>query len=181
MRFLVSGIVASVFALGMGTEAGASSDLEALRARAQAYWQARVERSPDLSQFSLPEDKGGPRRKVNTKRPNVDIEAATIDEIEITDDAGTVHVSLEIGDYHFRMSPRMAAALRENELARTKRVRQDWVRVEGEWYRGKTLLLDGFFKALSQRRNRSAPISGADKGSSGVVTSGGDSVRSAEN
>ncbi len=181
MRFLISGAIVLAFVAGVGADAAASSEVEALRARVEAYWQARVEHAPDLSEFSVPKDKGGSGPRRQTKRPNVEIEGATIETIEITDDVGSVEVLLHIGAYRFRMSPQMAAALRQNELARTKRLRQEWVRVDGEWYRGKKLLLNGFFKALSQQQNRPAPVAEVGKGSSGVVTGGDGSVRSAEN
>ena len=80
------------------------------------------------------------------------------------------------------MSPRMAAALRDSEeIGRRKKLRQEWVRVDGVWYRSKRPLFDGAFDALSQQPNRPLPVAGAEKGSSGGATSRVPAVRNGEN
>lgn len=139
-----------------------SSEAEALRARAQAYWRARVERSPQLKEFYVPEDKGGPAKKTIRTGRAMELESASVERVEITDDTAMVEVALRVEKFNFAMSPQMARMAGQSDLIKTKRLQNRWILIDGTWYREMTQPFGG---ALDKHTTSAAPVEAANSSS----------------
>lgn len=162
MRSRASAILmAFAVMLPAGVGAGAASDADALRERATAYWEAKAARSDAVFDFYAPPEKGGPARDSIYEGRQARYASAVVDKVEVNDATGIVHVKLEIKSFDFA-SPALAAALEEHPEAMNRTVRDEWIDVDGTWYRKPHVPFGGQF-----HKTNSALMDGAGKESSG--------------
>ena len=162
MRSEVRVLLLMVAVLGMPASVFAASEVETLRERATAYWQARAAHSDAVYDYYAPVDKGGPHRNQIREGRKAKYASVEVDKVEITDETGIVHVKVEIASLSFA-SPALAMALEQNPEARRRTVRDEWVQVDGTWYRSPPLPFGGIFMS----KKTLAPDNGASQESSG--------------
>ena len=155
-------IWAMVFAVAIPTTAAANSEVDALRERATAYWEAKTLRSEAVFDFYAPPEKGGPDRDAIYEGKQARLDSAVVDTVEVTDGTGIVHVKLEIASFEF-LSPAMAMALEQHPELRHRTIRDEWLQVDGTWYRKPRVPFGGRF-----HKNKLTPTDGASHESSGV-------------
>jgi hypothetical protein len=98
-----------------------------LRARARAYWDARIARSQKVYEFYAPPEKGGASRDRISEGGNMIFTTATIEAVEIDGDLGVVRVWAE----YSVVLPRAVPLPDVQGMG----IREGWSRVDGTWYR----------------------------------------------
>lgn len=159
-------LVASGAAAGQDAE-----ERQVLSERAQSYWQARASRSAKVMEFYAPVDKGGPKDPVDVSEfGNVRYKSWEIDSVSVEGDRGLVEIRIQ-ADYN-ALSRALPRKLVESALNRT--VREEWLKVDGVWY--KKPIPRGFGKGF-RAQGTSAPAGAAP---AEPQTQAGEAVETAE-
>ena len=119
-------------ALGVASSACAAEtagDEQALLERAGKYWEARVAGSPKVLDFYAPPEKGGPKTaRDRSEFGNITYRGAEIEGAEIDGDRAWVRIRITAG------FP-LATAVQLDEGFWTREIREEWLKVEGTWYK----------------------------------------------
>jgi hypothetical protein len=148
----------ALLALAMGTIASAEETAEAapaaseedakLQARAQAYWEARIKRSPEVMSFYAPEDKLPEGvRGTHAEGASVAWTEFEIEAVQADGDEGLVQVRAGMklaSDFDVRIPEAMRHLLKPTMMER-------WIRVEGEWY--KRPIQPGLSRMMGRRQS----------------------------
>lgn len=128
----------ALLAVGAGAESGDSGSAssngtaDAVRERAEAYWQARLSRSQEVYDFYVPEEKGGPKRNKIRDLGNVYYESFEVGEVDFREqDRAAVTMRVKISSLGVQVPPEVMNAIREEPRV----FREPWKKVEGTWYR----------------------------------------------
>jgi hypothetical protein len=116
--------------IASGASAGeAASDEQALLERAAKYWEARVAGSPEVLDFYAPPEKGGPKHaNERSEFGNVRYREAEIEGAEIDGDQALVRIRI-------KASFPLATALTVDDGFWTRPIREEWLEVDGTWYK----------------------------------------------
>jgi hypothetical protein len=129
VRSLVSGLLALAAAGVAFAATAAVNDESALRERAQEYWEARATGSQKVLEFYAPAEKGGPTRAKDVSEfGNIRFKSWDIEGVEVGPERGWVNVKVSV-------SFPFPAAVRLDERFMTRTLREEWLKVEGTWYK----------------------------------------------
>jgi len=143
-------------ALPAGAESAAGSDEADLRARVEAYWQAKVARSQEMFSFYTPPEKGGLPRDQVAGFSNIHYRDYELDEIHIEGDRAAVTGTITLGTLGSGVPP----TIRQRLQGETRTVRSLWERVDGTWYHVPPRKVS-LYEILGARGSRSQPGTGA--------------------
>ena len=126
-----------------------AADEQALLERAGKYWEARVARSPELLDFYAPPEKGGPKyARDRSEFGNVKYRGAEITGAEIDGDQAMVRIRITA-------SVPLAAAAQLDKAFWTREIREEWLKVDGTWYKKPVPL--GFSRPSPPRKESPGP------------------------
>jgi hypothetical protein len=144
-----------------GNESPTRDAAQQLRERAQAYWEARIARSPRVHEFYAP-----PRSAAVSEGGNVQFTAFEIEGVEVRGDDATVEV---------RVQAHVALPTRVGGATHAAHVHEAWHRVGGAWY--KRPVPPGFApprpttrRETSHGEGRSSPVPLQDGSDAGSIT-----------
>jgi len=125
-----------------------TADREALKKRAQAYWNARMARSAEVYDFYLPPEKGGPKSlKEISEGGNITWLEAEVTDVKVGTNWGVVYTKV-------KADIPVAGAFEVPEDLKNRTLQAQWNKVDGEWY--KKAIPRGLSAHSQKRRERAA-------------------------
>jgi hypothetical protein len=126
-----------------------AADEQALLERAGKYWEARVASSPELLDFYAPPEKGGPKfASDRSEFGNVKYQGAEVTGAVIDGDQAMVRIRITA-------SIPLAAAAQLDKGFWTREIREEWLKVDGTWYKKPVPL--GFSRPSPPRKESPGP------------------------